>query len=60
LRPERVPRGMGRLALAGQARGERVTAAGCGRLSGLDAVISLMRGDLLVRRAYLDGRADLS
>ena len=51
---------MGRVVLAGQARGERVTAAGCDRLSGQDAVISLMRGDLLVCRAYLGGGADLS
>jgi len=51
--PERVPRGIGYLQLAGQARGERVTAAGSGGITGQGAEVSLMCG------AYLNGGADL-
>jgi hypothetical protein len=52
--PERAPRDIGHLPLAGQASGERVAATRCGQLTGQDAVVSLMRGD------YLNGGADLS
>jgi hypothetical protein len=58
--PQRVPRDIGHLPLAGQASGERVTATRCGRLTGQDAVVSLMRGDRLMPGARLNGGADLS
>jgi hypothetical protein len=54
LRPERVPRDIGHLPPAGRASGERVAATRRGRLTGQDAVVSLMRGD------RLNGVADLS
>jgi hypothetical protein len=70
--PQCVPRDIGHLPLAGQADRERVTAARCGRLTGQDAVVSLMRGNRLVRGdhlvrgnrlmrgVHLNGGADLS
>jgi hypothetical protein len=59
LQPERVPHGVGHLPLARQAWGERVTAAGSGRLPGQGAVVSLMHGARLMAGAYLNGGEDM-
>ena len=58
--PERVPRDIGHLPLAGQASDERVTTTRCGQLTGQDAVLSLMRRDRLMHGVHLNGGAGLT